>query len=63
MFYIHLSEDGGAIIGYGRLLTGDEHLVHALGTEGGPDGLCYRFRSQNVLTLRVFSALSLASFF
>jgi len=63
MLYIHLSEDGGAVIGDGRLFPGNEHLIHALGTEGGPDGLGNRLRRQDVLPLRIFSALSFAAFF
>jgi hypothetical protein len=63
MLYIHFPKNGGAIVGDGCLLSGYEHFIHALGTEGGPDGLCDRFRSQNVPPLRIFSALSFAAFF
>ena len=63
MLYIHLSEDGGAVIGDGRLFPGNEHLIHALGTKGGPDRLCDRLCSQNVLPLRIFTAISFAAFF
>lgn len=55
---LHLVEDGGAVVGDDDLAVGSgDHLVHALGSQAGPDGIGHGSSGEDVGLADVFLAL------
>ncbi len=60
---IHLLQDRRSIVRNDDITHGiDEHLVHSLGAERGPDGIGNRLRGKNVPALRVPSSCAFTPF-
>ncbi len=64
MLNVHLFQNGCTIVGDNDITHAiDEHLVHAFGTQCGPNCVCNRFCGCNVVALCTFPSGSIGTFF
>ena len=64
MFDVHLLEDGRTVVGDDHVSHGvHEHLVHALGSQGGANSIGHGLRSSDVVGLCCATSGSLSAVF